>query len=88
MTKPTKWHVRPAKTDQPGHLPGLIRVFAIRMKKASVLSYSMSAHQDSDQTGWMSFFLFCHEVAHLSVAKNLTISCMSPFILKSEVLKV
>ena len=26
MTKPTKWHVRPAKTDQPWHPPGLIRV--------------------------------------------------------------
>ena len=24
MTKPTKWHVRPAKTDQPGHPPSLI----------------------------------------------------------------
>ena len=42
-TKPTKWHVRPAKTqisldirpvwsvfDVPGHLPSLIRVFAVR----------------------------------------------------------
>ena len=28
MTKPTKWHVRPAKTHS------LIRVFAVRMKKA------------------------------------------------------
>ena len=26
-------------SDQPGHLPSLIRVFALRMKKASVLSY-------------------------------------------------
>ena len=30
MTKRTKWHVRPAKTDQPGHPPSLIRVFAVR----------------------------------------------------------
>ena len=29
MSKPTKW-VRPAKTDQPGHPPNLIRVFAGR----------------------------------------------------------
>ena len=29
-------------TDQPGHLPSLIRVFAVRMKKAWVLSYSLS----------------------------------------------
>ena len=26
--------VRTAKTDQPGHPPSLIRVFAVRMKKA------------------------------------------------------
>ena len=35
MTKPTKWSVRPAK----------IRVFAVRMKKAWVLSYPLSAQR-------------------------------------------
>ena len=34
--------------DQPGHPPSLIRVFAIRMKKAWVLSYPFSASEDSD----------------------------------------
>ena len=29
-------------SDQPGHPPSLIRVFAVRMKKAWVLSYSLS----------------------------------------------
>ena len=29
-------------SDQPGHLPSLIRVFAVRMKKAWVISYTMS----------------------------------------------
>ena len=37
--------VRPAKTDQPGHPPSLIRVFAVRMKKAWVLSYPWSAQR-------------------------------------------
>ena len=32
-------------SDQPGHPPSLIRVFALRMKKAQVLSYPMSAQQ-------------------------------------------
>ena len=32
-------------SDQPGHLPSLIRVFAVRMKKAWVLSYSLSAQR-------------------------------------------
>ena len=49
MTKPTKWHVRPAKT-QISLVPRLIRVFAVRLKKAWVLSDPMSASEDSDQT--------------------------------------
>ena len=66
VTKPTKWHVRSAKTqislgirpvcedsDQPGHPPSLIRVFAVGMKKAWVLSYSQSISEYSDQTGRM-----------------------------------
>ena len=41
-------------SDQPGHQPSLIRVFAVRMKKAWVLSYHDWAHsEDSDQTGQM-----------------------------------
>ena len=32
-------------SDQPGHLPSLIRVFAVRMKKAWVLSYPFSAER-------------------------------------------
>ena len=44
-TKPTKWHVRPANSDQPGRLPSLIKVFEICMKKSWVLSYPLSAQQ-------------------------------------------
>ena len=32
-------------TDQPGHPPSLIRVFAVHMKKAWVLSYPLSAQR-------------------------------------------
>ena len=32
-------------SDQPGHPPSLIRVFAVRMKKAWVLSYLLSAQR-------------------------------------------
>ena len=35
-------------SDQPGHPPSLIRVFADRLKKARILSYPMSASEDSD----------------------------------------
>ena len=43
--KTNKMTVHAAKTDQPGHPPSLIRVFAIRMKKAWVLSYPLCAHR-------------------------------------------
>ena len=63
--------------DQPGHLPSLIRVVAVRMKKAWVLSYPVSA-QRRLRSAWawaqaalslrwahMPFCLFCHEAAHM-----------------------
>ena len=54
MTKPTKWHVRPAKAqDQPGHPLSLIRVFAVRMKQAWVLKLSIERTVKTDQTGPM-----------------------------------
>ena len=52
-----KWHVRPAKTDQLGHLHSLIRVFAVHMKKAWVLSYSLGAQQRF-WSDWSDFFFF------------------------------
>ena len=38
-------------SDQPGHPPSLIRVFAVRMKEAWVLSYPLSA-QRRLLSGW------------------------------------
>ena len=45
MTKnKTKWCNVPSEdSDQHGHLPSLIRVFTVRMKKALFLSYPLSA---------------------------------------------
>ena len=43
MTKTNKTAVYPTKTDQPWHQPSLVEVFAVRMKNAWVLSYSISA---------------------------------------------
>ena len=43
MTKPTKECAPSADSDQPGHQPCLIRVFAVRMKKPWILSYPLSA---------------------------------------------
>ena len=62
VTKPTKWHMHPA-----------IRVFTVRMKKAWVLSYPLSA------LGAQSFCWFCHEVAHLLVIWVCTV-CLDPIL--------
>ena len=58
-------------SDQPGHPPSLIRVFAVRMKKAQVLSYPLSAQPRlirlGGRQGWSESSLgaqplswFCH----------------------------
>ena len=54
LDKTNKMVCAPSKdSDQPGHPPSLIRVFAVRMKKAWVLRYPLSASKDSDQNGRM-----------------------------------
>ena len=65
-------------SDQPGHPPSLIRVFAVRMKKACVLSYPLSAQWTlmrlggcpgwpESSLGAQSLCWFCHVAAHLSL---------------------
>ena len=44
-------------SDQPGHSPSLIRVFAVRMEKAYVFSYP--------SLGAQSFCWVCHEAAQI-----------------------
>ena len=64
-------------SDQPGHPPSVIRVFAVHMKKAWVLSYQLSAQwrlwsdwadaQADLSLCWAHtlFFWFCHVVAQI-----------------------
>ena len=64
-------------SDQPGHLPSLIRVFAVGMKKPWVLSYPLSAQRrlwsgwSESSLGTHSFCWFCHVAAHLSLKECL-----------------
>ena len=63
-------------SDQPGHPPILIRVFAVRMKKAWILRLHIERTANTlirlgGCTGWsesslgaQSFCRFCHEAAH------------------------
>ena len=71
--------VRPAKTQISLGIRSLIRVFAVRMKKAWVLSYPLSAQwrlwsdwadaQADLSLRWAHNHIvgFCHEVAHMNV---------------------
>ena len=45
MTKPTKWHVHPSKTQISLGICPVWSVFAVHMKKAWVLSYPLSAQR-------------------------------------------
>ena len=62
-------------SDQPGHPPSLIRVFAVSMKKPWILTYPLSAQRrlirlggcpgwSESSQGAQSFCWFCHEAAH------------------------
>ena len=70
MKKPTKWHVRPPKTQIS------LGVFTVCMKKAWVLSYPLNAQrrlidwadaQADHSLHWahMPLCWFCHEAAHI-----------------------
>ena len=62
-------------SDQLGHLPSLIRVFDVRLKKPWVLSYTLNARQTragSDQTGWMPRVIW---VLSLLDAQNILLVC-------------
>ena len=66
-----------ADSDQPGPTPSLFKVFAVRMKKAWVLSYPLSAERKcwsdwaeaqadlSLRWAHMPFCWFCHDAAHV-----------------------
>ena len=76
-------------SDQPGHPPSLIRVFAVRMKKAWVLSYPLSANiliRLGRCPGWSEFSLdtrsfcwFCCEMAQFYSYENLGPLIKIPF---------
>ena len=79
MTKPTKWHVCPAKTQiSLGIRPVWSESALCAQWVAKDPSFLHADSTDADQTGWMddqgdlslrwvhrSFCWFCHEVAHI-----------------------
>ena len=81
MTKPTKWHVPPAKTQISLGICPVWSVFAVRMKKAWVLSYPLRTQrrlwsdwadaQADPSLHWahMPFCWFCREAAQMLLFK-------------------
>ena len=75
--KTKKMTIRLAKTGQPGHLPSLIRIFAVRIKNigSSVIHWAhcedwsdwADAQADLSLRWEQSFCCFCHEVAHIKI---------------------
>ena len=71
-------------SDQPGHPPSLIRVFAVHMKKAWVLNYPLSAQrrlwsdwadaQADLSLHWVYTHWFCHVVAHFYYSAFLKVA--------------
>ena len=88
MTKPTKWPVRPAKTQISLGICPVWSVFAVRMKKYWDLSYPLIAEQwlrsDPPRLTWAfagrtSFCWFCHAAAQIwdMLHKVLGLHCVS-----------
>ena len=71
MTKPTKWHVCPVKTDQPGHMPSLRCPHEESLGPQLPIERTAKIH---DQAGRTVICWFCHEAAQLC---NSSISMLS-----------
>ena len=80
MTKPTKWHVRPAKTQiSLGIRPVWSESLLSTWRKLGSLATHWGHSEDSDQTGIraQSFCWFYREVAH---CVSILGSCLSHFL--------
>ena len=67
-------------SDQPGHPPSLIRIFADRKKKAWVFGYPLSAQRRLGQTGRMPrlFWVFAVRTCHFVGFFSLWLICLIP----------
>ena len=84
MTKPTKWHVRPAKTPISLGIRPVWSVIAVRMKKSWVLSYPLSTQRRlwSDWVDAQADLSLCWALSHFVgfVMRRLSFSCAYPLI--------
>ena len=72
-------------SDQPGHPPNLIRVFAVRVKKDWVLSYPLSAQQRLIRLG--SFYHFGQLIFALRRRRSIeSVSNLTMFYMRFQVL--
>ena len=69
MTKSTKWHVRPAKTQI--SLGSVQSDQSLRCPHKEHLAHSESSGQTGRMLGAQSFCWFCHEVAQISLTLSV-----------------
>ena len=71
-------------SDQPGHPPSLIRVLAVLMKKAWVISYPVSPSEDSEHTSaqsdqslrWAHIHFVGFDMRHFICYSNTALLCL------------
>ena len=74
-------------SDQPGHLPSLIRVFAVRMKKCWVLSYPWSTGCTCHLVGFVMLRLtwYCQAVVNINSPFRINIWAPSSEFVSSSI---
>ena len=100
MTKPTKWHVRPVKTQiSLGICPVWTESSLSAWRKLGSLATLCAHSEDSDQTGrslrWahMPLCWFCHEEVHIewvnttSIQKNFSLTLSAPYLYENAIPK-
>ena len=81
MTKPTNWHCPSEDSDQPGHRPSLIDVFAMR-SEGSLGPRISSCGQRRLWSDWAhrAFCWFCRDAAHFLILINRVTHTSLPII--------
>ena len=91
MTKPTKWHVRPAKIQiSLGIRPVWSESSMSAWSKLGFLATDWAHSEDSDQTGriWVFAGRTCHFVGFVMLRLSYCICCISATGLKSQKIKI
>ena len=87
-TKPTKWREPSKDSDQPWHLPSLMRVFAVCLTKPRYFATQWAHSEDLDQSGWMPrlIWIFAGSTGHFVGFVMLRLICLKSHKFRGNVL--